>query len=172
MDFRVFSLHRRQGGGRLITFLIFFSKIRFGRPPEPPSDLACAAVRTELRSGFVRLPNADRAEVDLRKLSEYCLSPVHPVGKHKAARFRAVLGLTAADAPMLKARLLQAAIDGEAVKDRSDEFGDRYWIDFEFATPGGCAWVRSAWIIRSGEDFPRLTTCYLRSKGGNHGDPD
>ncbi|MGP0066701.1 MAG: DUF6883 domain-containing protein [Isosphaeraceae bacterium] len=36
-------------------------------------------------------PNSDQAEVDLRKLSEYCLSSTHPVGKHKAAVFRAAL---------------------------------------------------------------------------------
>ena len=51
---------------------------------------------------YMGLPNADRAEVDLRKLSEYCLSPEHPVGKHKAAVFLAALGLTVADAHLLR----------------------------------------------------------------------
>lgn len=110
------------------------------------------------------LPNADRAEVDLRKLSEYCLSAVHPVGKHKAAVFRAALGLTAADAAMLRERILRAAIDEQAVSGHPDEFGDRYHLDFEVATPSGRALVRSAWIIRTGEDFPRLTTCFVIPK--------
>jgi hypothetical protein len=107
------------------------------------------------------LPNSDRAEVELRKLSEYCLAPGHPVGKHKAAVFRARLGLTAADATLLRARLLLAAVEEQAIIDRVDEFGDRYRLDFEMTTPSGRATVRSAWIIRSGENFPRLTTCFV-----------
>jgi hypothetical protein len=62
---------------------------------------------------------------------------------------------------MLRDRLLLAAIDGQAVFERADEFGDRYRLDFEFTTPAGRAVVRSAWIIRAGEDFPRLTTCFV-----------
>ena len=109
----------------------------------------------------MRLPNADRAEADLRKLAEYCLSPTHPVGKHKAVVFRSALGLTAADAPMLRERILRAAIEAEEVLGHADEFGDRYQFDFEVDTPSGRALVRSAWIIRSGEDFARLTTCFV-----------
>ncbi len=109
----------------------------------------------------MKLPNGDRAEVDLRKLSEYCLSPTHPVGKHKAVVFHAALGLTASDAPALQEWILQAAVVEEADFERSDEFGHRYRLDSEIVTPSGRAMVRSAWIIRTGEDFPRLTTCYI-----------
>ncbi len=112
----------------------------------------------------MKLPNSDRAEVDVRKLSEYCLSPTHPVGKHKAAVFRAALDLTASDAPVDRERILEAAVDGQADFERRDEFGDRYRLDFEIATSSGGAMVRSAWIIRAGEDFPRLTTCYVLPK--------
>ena len=107
------------------------------------------------------LPNAERAEVDPRKLADYCLSPVHPVGKHKAAVFRAALGLTASDAGELRDRLLQAAVSGQAVPGSTDEYGQRFTVDFEVSTAVGIATVRSAWIVRAGEDFPRLTTCYL-----------
>lgn len=109
----------------------------------------------------MRLLNADRAEVDLRKLSDYCLSSTHPVGKHKAAVFRAVLGLTAADADLLRGRLLRAAVEEQAVIERADEFGVRCRLDFEVVTASGRALVRSAWIIRAGEDFARLTTCFV-----------
>lgn len=114
--------------------------------------------------GPMRMPNSERAEVDVRKLAEYCLSPTHPVGKHKAAVFGAALGLTAADAEVLRERILRAAIDGQAVAGRADEFGERYHLDFEVATPAGQALVRSAWMIRNGEDFPRLTTCFVLPK--------
>jgi len=41
----------------------------------------------------MRLPGGDAAVVDLRKLTEYCLNPDHPRGKHKARVF-ATLGFT------------------------------------------------------------------------------
>ncbi len=107
------------------------------------------------------LPNAERAEVDSRKLTEYCLSTTHPVGKHKAAVFRAALGLAATDADTLRDLLLQAAASGEAVAERADEFGQRYRVDFEATTATGTAIIRSAWMVRTGEDFPRLTTCFV-----------
>jgi hypothetical protein len=110
------------------------------------------------------LPNAERAEVDPRKLTDYCLSPSHPVGKHKAAVFRAALGLTAADAGELREWLLRAAVSGEPVTGRADEFGERFVIDFPATTASGSATIRSAWIVRAGEDFPRLTTCYILSE--------
>jgi hypothetical protein len=81
--------------------------------------------------------------------------------KHKAAVFRAALGLNASDAPELREWILRAAVAGEAFFERSDEFGDRYRLDFEIATPSGRAMVRSAWIIRADEDFPRLTTRFV-----------
>jgi hypothetical protein len=34
-------------------------------------------------------------------------------------------------------------------------------IDFELTTDMGTAMVRTAWIVRKGEDFPRLTSCYV-----------
>lgn len=36
----------------------------------------------------MKLPNADRAVVDLRKLRDYCLSQEHPRGQHKARLFK------------------------------------------------------------------------------------
>jgi hypothetical protein len=107
------------------------------------------------------LPNAERAEVDPRKLTEYCLSTTHPVGKHKAAVFRAALGFTAGDADTLRGLLLEAAVSGEAVAEHADEFGQRFRIDFEATTETGRATIRSAWMVRAGEDHPRLTTCFV-----------
>ena len=107
------------------------------------------------------LPNADRAVIDPRKLADYCLSPTHPVGRHKAAVFRAALGLTAADADALRAVLLAGARTAAAVPGRADEFGQRYETDIPVSTPAGTATVRAAWMVRAGEDFPRLTTCFV-----------
>ncbi len=96
------------------------------------------------------------------KLQEYCLSLSHPRGRHKARVFAAVLGLTADDAGLLRDALLQAARTEEAIPTDQDEFGQRYVIDFQMQGPQGTAIVRSAWIIRTGEQFPRLTSCYVR----------
>ena len=105
--------------------------------------------------------NADRAEVDPRKLTEYCLPPTHPVGKHKAAVFEAALGITSAVAVILRCWRVEAARSDEVVAERVEEFGERFSLDFEASTGAGSATVRSAWIVRAGEDFPRLTTRYV-----------
>jgi hypothetical protein len=109
----------------------------------------------------VRIPNANRAFIDMRKLTEYSLDPTHPVGGDKAVVFRSMLGFTAADASVLRDLILGAASTGEARLGRLDEFGQRYVVDFRVSTSLGSAPLRTAWIIRSGEDFPRLTTCFV-----------
>jgi hypothetical protein len=109
----------------------------------------------------VKLPNCDRAVVDLEKLREYCLSADHPRGRHKARVFAATLGLTAEHAEPLRDALLDAARREEATATEGDSYGQRYMIEFMMSGPRGEARVHSSWIVRRGEDFPRLTTCYV-----------
>ncbi len=108
------------------------------------------------------LPNGSEAVVDIRKLSDYCLSPDSPRGRHKARAFAAALALTAADATTLQARLLDAAQRIEAQPGEVDEYGQRFTIDFVMETAKGKATVRSGWIVLSGEHVPRFTTCYVK----------
>jgi hypothetical protein len=89
------------------------------------------------------------------------LNPEHPRGRHKARVFAAALGLTGAHADELRAALLQAARSEDATASDQDEYGQRYVLDFTMNGPGGCGRVRSSWIVRTGEDFPRLTSCYV-----------
>jgi hypothetical protein len=107
------------------------------------------------------MPNADRAVVELSKLRDYCLSAVHPRGRHKARVFESALGLTAADAEQLQAAILDAAGSDQAIAAAQDDYGQRYILDVIVSGPTGTATVRSAWIVRAGEDFPRLTSCYV-----------
>src|SRR4051794_10468607 len=100
------------------------------------------------------IPNAERAVVDIRKLRDYCLNPLHDEGKHKARLFAAALEMTANDAENLRAILLQVALTADARLGRRDEYGQRYVIDFELAWQGRRATVRSAWIIENGSDTP------------------
>jgi hypothetical protein len=111
----------------------------------------------------VIIPNAYRAFIDPGKLAEYSLSPQHPVGGHKAILFERVLGITAEHAEGLREILFHVAAHASAVGDRLDEFGQRYTIDFTLRTAVGTASIRSAWIVRPTEDFPRLTTCFVLS---------
>jgi hypothetical protein len=109
----------------------------------------------------VKLPNAERAVVDMEKLRDYCLNPEHRRGCHKARVFKASLGITQEHAGELRKALLAAAANHEATPEEQDEYGRRYVIDFMATGPSGEAMVRSSWIIRRGEDFPRLTSCYV-----------
>ena len=109
----------------------------------------------------MKLPNGERALVDLVKLRDYALSEGHPRGRHKARVFLAALGLTAADAGELRAMLLESARIGDAVCGAVDEFGARYTIDFDVVRSARRARIRSCWIILTDDDRPRLTSCYV-----------
>ncbi|HVF98749.1 MAG TPA: hypothetical protein VND68_02830 [Chloroflexia bacterium] len=109
----------------------------------------------------MKLPNGDRAVVALEKLTNYCLSPEHPRGRHKARVFATALGLTSENASQLRHALLNAALIYEAVEAEQDEYGQRYVLDFVMIGPVGQSTVRSTWIIRAEEDFPRFVTCFV-----------
>ncbi|WP_353259206.1 DUF6883 domain-containing protein [Prochlorothrix hollandica] len=47
---------------------------------------------------------------------------------------------------------------------RCDHHGQRYSLDFPLTRQGNTAVIRSCWIVRPNEDFPRLTTCYILKK--------
>jgi hypothetical protein len=112
----------------------------------------------------MKLPGAEFAVVDISKLRDYCLDPFHPIGKHKAHIFAAVLSIVQSDAEFLRQELRRAAGGTDVIVADKDEYGQRYIIDFELARNDRRALVRSAWIILHGENFPRLTTCYVLLK--------
>ena len=109
----------------------------------------------------MKLPNAENAVVDIAKLRDYCLSTTHDVGKHKAWVFNSSLGLTSDDADELRGALLDAAQMLDALVGEQDEYGQRYTLDFIMVGTSGHAAIRSGWIVLAGEDFARLTTCYV-----------
>ena len=107
----------------------------------------------------MRIPNAERAVVDMRKLRDYCLNPLHDEGKHKARLFAAI-GITANEVEELRAILLQVVKIGEANLGRHDSYGQRYILDFPLNWRGKETVIRSGWIIEHETETPRLTTCY------------
>src|SRR6266508_2723626 len=109
----------------------------------------------------MKLPYAERAVVEIEKLRDYCLSTTHPRGKHKAMVFSSVLGITADEAEFLREQVLSAMVHNEATPTEQDKYGQRYIMDFEMENKGRKAVIRTSWIIRTSEDFPRLTSCYV-----------
>jgi uncharacterized protein DUF6883 len=108
----------------------------------------------------MKVPGAECAVVDIRKLSNYCLDPTHAEGKHKARLFAVALGMTLSDAADLRDALLEAIQTEAAQLGRRDDYGQRYTVDFLLEWRGRRAMIRSAWIIEHDADAPRLTTCY------------
>ena len=115
----------------------------------------------------MKLPNGDRAIVDIKKIRDYCLNPMHPRGKHKARLFKARLGLTQDHADELRKGLLEAALNHDAVEGIHDRYGKRYIIDFIMTLADRKAAIRSYWIIRKRDTFPRLSTCFILKQRGD-----
>jgi hypothetical protein len=109
----------------------------------------------------MKLPNAENAVVEMEKLRDYCLNPAHTRGKHKARVFLSSCGIGSEHAEHLRAALLAAARDLDAESGLEDDYGRRFVIELKVTGPTGTAGVRSAWIIRRGEDFPRFVSCYV-----------
>lgn len=109
----------------------------------------------------MKLPNGESAVIEPGKLRDYCLSALHPRGRHKARVFFSVLGLSDRDVEVVLAALAEAARNSDAQAGLTDAWGARYTIDFELAHAGRSAQVRSAWILLTGEHRPRFTSCYV-----------
>ncbi len=108
-----------------------------------------------------KLPNGDKAVVPIEKFTEYSLNSEHPTGRHKARVFKARLGLTLSDVDFLRSKVINVVANMDAISQSPISYGERYVIDFELTTVIGNAVVRTAWIVRNDEDFPRLTSCYV-----------
>jgi len=109
------------------------------------------------------LPNAEKAVIPIEKLTQYCLNPVHPVGKHKARIFKKLFGYTTKDAPELQDAIRQEILVNEAMLKQQDQYGQRYEVTFEHENTVGQGNICTGWIVKMKENFPRLTTCYAKS---------
>ena len=109
----------------------------------------------------MKLPGGDNVEIDQRKLTDYALSPTHPVGKHKARLFALKLGLTRDDAPVLIEALRKAAASEDASPADVDAWGVRYRIDFLFRFSERSAMITSGWIVPADGSRTRLTSVFV-----------
>ena len=109
----------------------------------------------------MKLPGGDGAFVDDEKLIGYCLNPEHPEGRHKARVFLSALGIDRSAWQALKQVLLRAAESETAEIAGPTGHGDLYVLDFAMEHEGRSAIVRSVWMVRGTEQFPRLVSCYV-----------
>jgi hypothetical protein len=83
------------------------------------------------------LPTIENASIDIRKLAEYVLNSSHPEGRHKARVFLAAIGLGAADAEWLSARVLAGLRHSEAVLQSNSSWGPIYRVDMDIVEGKG-----------------------------------
>ena len=73
-----------------------------------------------------------------------------------------MLSITTANKEVL-ANALRSAVENsnDAEFQGNNGHGDVYVLRFPLLTERGAGTILSVWIIRDGEDFPRLVTCYI-----------
>ena len=107
------------------------------------------------------LPGYQSAYIPIPKIRDYSLNTDHEEGKHKAIVFQSALGIGQGEYTWLVEQIRQGITMTEAVEEEAISFGKRYRVDLTIRNREKEAVVRTAWIIRNGEDFPRLTSCYV-----------
>jgi hypothetical protein len=106
------------------------------------------------------LPNPDRAVVDPAKVRDYLLSREHPIGRFKAVVFEAV-GYHRDAWEILQADLLAIAGLSGAILKETTLHGQTFELQAILTGPARRDLpVVTAWLVRRGEDFPRLITIY------------
>ncbi len=111
-----------------------------------------------------KLPNYTNAEIAIEKLSEYSLNELHPLGKEKAIVFKSALGITVEHASLLKEAIYRGLQNNPCSEKVGDKYGKRYLVKMKLCIFEIEAVVITSWIIKEGEDFARLTTCYIKRK--------
>ena len=108
------------------------------------------------------LPSADRAVIDPTKIRDYLLAATHPVGRFKA-RFFVSLGYAADQWEQLQDDILAIARSETVSVETGNTYGRKFEVDGILTSPSGrSAAVRTVWIIRAEENFPRLVTVFPR----------
>ena len=73
------------------------------------------------------------------------------------------MGIDSKDSEELKKSILKAIMHNECKEGEKDFYGKRYSVDFIFRIFDNEVEVRTSWITRKGEDFPRLTSCNIKN---------
>jgi hypothetical protein len=109
----------------------------------------------------MKLPNADLAVLESRKVVDYLLNAAHPDNGGKAAFFES-LGFRRSD-PDLLIEALRRVAHGEVGSKVASGHGDKYVIDGTLTSSAGkIGLVRTVWIIDRATSTPRFVTAYPR----------
>lgn len=109
------------------------------------------------------LPNAERAYINMEKLSGYALDTTNSDGANKARVFQSALGYNQSNADELWRKIQRGVTQNKAVPGVRDKYGRRYTVDMPITGPNGnTAQVRTAWIFDPGKTTARLTTAYVK----------
>jgi hypothetical protein len=116
----------------------------------------------EVSDVAMRVPNRDKAIIDVRKVREYLLSSTHPVGRFKAKYFSG-LGYDADVWTTLEAHLRES-LESEKVEAIEGEFGATFVVRSVVTSPSGTiSRLTTVWIVLNGEENPRFVTAYPES---------
>ena len=110
--------------------------------------------------GPYSLVGGNRAVIDPRKLTDYALSPAHPVGGNKARVFESAFGFNVRNADDLMLQLRKGVMETPATIGKIDQYGTRFTVDIPVTGPTGSGVVRTGWIYRPGSNTPELTTLF------------
>lgn len=106
-------------------------------------------------------PFGDKVSISEAKLTEYILSPTHRIGANKARVFKSALGIGLAEVAVLRSALLDAARTQTPNFVRQDKFGQHYAIVFKLTYGTKSAFVRSLWVIRTGDDVAKFVSAFV-----------
>lgn len=108
----------------------------------------------------MKLPNAERVEIEQKKIVEYLLSETHEEGRPKAEFFLR-MGFSVGRWQELADVLRKHAVTYEVVEQIEFRHGTLYTVEGEINTPSGKRpRIRSVWIVGGGATAPRLVSAY------------
>jgi len=90
-----------------------------------------------------KLPNPEKAFIDLNKLVGYCLNLEHQEGQHKALVFKSALNIGLNDVALLKSALLEAVQHQTATLLESNQYGTKYAVEFTMSHQNNTAMLKS-----------------------------
>jgi filamentous hemagglutinin len=108
----------------------------------------------------MKLPNAEAAVIERRKIVGYLLNAAHRYGASKA-RFFGAYGFHIENWERLAQALRRHGESHDVKRVKETGFGPRYQIEGRLVAPDGRSpLVRSIWQMDQGEVAPRLITAY------------
>ncbi|MBI5214438.1 MAG: hypothetical protein HY960_01655 [Ignavibacteriae bacterium] len=106
------------------------------------------------------LPNAENVVIAKKKITEYLLSDVHPIGRTKANYLKR-FGFELQRWEILREALRKLVVEFEVSSVQSSPHGTRYVIDGNIQTPDGRnPLIRTIWVIDKEKINPHFVTAF------------